>query len=89
MCPTLTDPQNGVITLSVENDGSVMATYSCNTGYALTGGDTLRTCTAGVWDGLIPTCEGIYKFPSVHHSQITHMSSQPPRVPPFLCLKTE
>ncbi len=75
MCPTLTDPQNGAITLSVDNAGTSTAMYSCNTGYALTGGDTVRTCTGVViegqeWTGTAPSCEGIiiiYSTDLVHH----------------------
>ena len=38
------------------------ATYSCNTGFGLSGGDTIRTCVGsssgpGEWDGTAPTCE--------------------------------
>lgn len=58
MCSTLSDPQNGVITFSVAN-GSLVATYSCDVGYALNSGNTVRTCTAEVWDGIAPICEGI------------------------------
>ena len=59
MCPTLMEPENGLITLSIESPGSTTATYSCDTGYVLAGGDSVRTCTAEVWDGTDPTCEGL------------------------------
>lgn len=42
---------------------STVATYSCDPGYGLSGGDTARTCggdgstTTGVWDGMMPTCQ--------------------------------
>lgn len=59
MCPTLMEPENGLITLSIESPGSTTATYSCDTGYVLAGGDSVRTCTAEVWDGTDLTCEGL------------------------------
>ena len=43
--------------------GSI-ATYSCNEGFSLIGGNSTRTCRkgdnygiVGVWDGLAPRCE--------------------------------
>ena len=39
-----------------------VATYSCNTGYTLTG-DATRTCQGdGTWSGIIPLCIGRYKY---------------------------
>ncbi len=44
---------------------NVMATYSCDTGFALINSDS-RTCTGdgssttGAFDGEVPTCEGEY-----------------------------
>ena len=36
-----------------------VATYSCNTGYTLTG-DATRTCQGNsTWSGAIPTCVGM------------------------------
>ena len=39
------------------------ATYSCDPGFGLSGGDSVRTCTGstenpGEWTGTAPTCEG-------------------------------
>ena len=67
-CSTLS-LQNGNITYS---NGSVedwyyhgtTATYQCDSGYKLTGGDTVRTCTGdgsgpvGQWNGTAPACLG-------------------------------
>ena len=67
MCPVLSDPANGVITYSEVPDSSVgfmeTATYSCNTGFGLSSGDTVRTCvgaagSSGEWTGTAPTCQG-------------------------------
>ncbi len=59
-CPDLTDLQNGVISYNTVSANSyrrvtTVATYSCDTGFELTG-TSMRTCSAGVWDGSEPTC---------------------------------
>ncbi|XP_064393132.1 uncharacterized protein LOC135340597 isoform X2 [Halichondria panicea] len=60
-CPDLPPLTNGMITYS---DGSTNnrlflsnATYFCNTGYTLTGGDTTRVCVSGSWSGSGPICQ--------------------------------
>ena len=56
-CGPLGDPANGAVSLSSIMINSV-ATYSCNTGYTLTG-DDMRTCLeTGVWSGSEPMCTG-------------------------------
>ena len=69
-CSVLTDPENGTIMIAPDSNtqrlslGSV-ATYSCNTGFALVG-QTTRVCedtnvgtvTTGTWSGSAPTCQG-------------------------------
>ncbi len=62
-CPDLTDLQNGVISYNTVSANSyrrvtTVATYSCDTGFDLTGGTSMRTCNAGAWDGSEPTCIG-------------------------------
>jgi len=54
-CPSLTDPNNGLITCSLGGDGvpsyEDTCSFTCNTGYDLTGSDT-RTCQInGSWSG--------------------------------------
>ena len=45
-------------------DNGTTATYQCDSGYELTGGDTVRTCTGdgsspvGQWNGTAPNCSG-------------------------------
>ena len=67
LCPPLSSPENGLITYSEEFSSSLgfmeTATYSCNSGYGLSGGDTVRTCvgaagSSGEWSGTAPTCQG-------------------------------
>ena len=59
-CGTLTDPLNGQVTLTATTFMST-ATYSCNSGYTLSG-STTRTCEAnGTWSDTAPTCDRKYK----------------------------
>ena len=56
-CGVLGDPTNGEVLLSSTTFNSA-ATYSCNTGYTLTG-DDMRTCLqTGLWSGSEPMCTG-------------------------------
>ena len=57
-----------MVTYSSDNteyyDYGTTATYQCDPGYELTGGDTVRTCTGdgsspeGHWNGTAPVCAG-------------------------------
>ena len=54
-CPSLADPASGSVSVSTRSANST-ATYSCDTGYKLTG-TTVRTCqTDGTWSDTEPTC---------------------------------
>ena len=73
-CPDLTVPANGMISYNMETSSprpeDTVATYTCDTGYTLSGGITIaRTSTCGsdgVWSGSPPTCQGNeYKLYSV------------------------
>ena len=56
-CGPLEVPNNGQVSAS-ETVYNYTATYTCNTGYVLSGGST-RTCQVnGEWSGNAPTCEG-------------------------------
>lgn len=67
LCPTLVPPVNGMINYDMDMttpfDYQTMATYSCNAGYTLSGGNSVRTCGSsptdgsGQWSGTAPTCE--------------------------------
>ena len=59
-CSSLTGPDNGVITCSLGDDGvpsyEDTCSFTCNTGYELTGSDT-RTCQSnGSWSGSDDVC---------------------------------
>ena len=60
MCTSLTDPNNGVMTCSPGDNGvpsyEDTCSFTCNTGYELTGSDT-RTCqSSGSWSGSETMC---------------------------------
>ena len=64
LCPELTVPVNGTITVrstsQLQLGVGTTATYSCDPGYGLVG-ETTRTCEdtnggTGVWSGDDPTC---------------------------------
>ena len=67
-CPALPANVNGMIIYSRETaehyEYGTTATYQCDSGYELTGGDTVRTCTndgsrpVGQWNGTAPVCKG-------------------------------
>ena len=59
-CPSLMDPNNGVIKCSLGDDGvpsyEDTCSYTCNTGYELTGSDT-RSCQSNrSWSGTDAMC---------------------------------
>ena len=69
-CLGLSSPSNGQISYSADMtipfDFGTVATYSCEDGYGLSGGDMASTCggdytsITGVWSGAPPTCESNY-----------------------------
>jgi len=59
-CPLLTDPNNGVMTCSLGDERvpsyKDTCSFTCNTGYLITGSDT-RTCQSdGSWSGSDTMC---------------------------------
>ena len=53
MCRNLTDPENGMVEVDVDN---LLATYSCNEGFEVMG-PMFRNCQQnGNWSGIEPTC---------------------------------
>ena len=67
-CSALPAVEHGMITYSSDitepYDYGTTATYQCDSGYELTGGDTVRTCTGdgsspvGQWKGTSSNCLG-------------------------------
>ena len=67
-CLALPAVENGTIAYFSDTtepyDYGTTASYQCDSGYELTGGDTVRTCTGdgsspvGQWNGAIPACTG-------------------------------
>ena len=59
-CGSLASPANGQVSLTTTTFGST-ATYECDAGYVLVGGEETRTCQEnGQWSGTAPSC--ICKF---------------------------
>ena len=64
-CPLRSPPINGQVDFSTDSllTHGAMATYSCDEGYGLTGGDAVIMCAGdgsdpfGSWNGAVPTCE--------------------------------
>ena len=59
-CPPLSSPSNGIINCSLRDDEAPSyedtCSFTCNTGYVLTGTDT-RTCQSdGSWSGNSTMC---------------------------------
>ena len=79
-CPVLSTPDNGRVSYSNGITGAhiptnIEATYSCTTGYVLTG-DSMRTCTSGgSWTGSDPVCRG--RGRGAWCSVITHSTTFP------------
>ena len=67
-CQVLSSPENGLIiyspTVTSEATYNTTATYSCDLGFGLSGGEEERTCEGdgisldGMWSGITPTCKG-------------------------------
>ena len=59
-CPSLTDLNNGVINCSLGDDGvpsyEDTCSFTCNTGYELTGSDTWTCQRDGSWSSSNVTC---------------------------------
>lgn len=72
MCSDIADPENGQIDFSVDElapfDFGTVATYSCDAGFGLSGGDITRTCDGdgttpdGSFTGSAPTCESKFSL---------------------------
>ena len=59
-CPTLIDPNNGVMTCSLGDDGipsyEDTCSFTCNTGYKLFGGNSWTCQSDGSWNGYKIIC---------------------------------
>ena len=63
MCPSLTAPSNGSISyaedMTADFEFMTTVTYSCNSGFALLEGDSMRECLGkNEWSGSPPLCHG-------------------------------
>ena len=59
-CPSLSDPSNGMISCSLGDDGVPFyedtCSFTCDTGYELTGSDTRSCQSDGSWSGPQVSC---------------------------------
>ena len=63
MCPVLSDPIGGSVTVSASDDAIVPGTkaiYSCDDQHQLSGHSTRECQEDGTWSESEPTCEGTY-----------------------------
>jgi formylglycine-generating enzyme required for sulfatase activity len=68
-CGSLSPPANGSVTTPMGTRFNAMASYSCDSGYSLTGSSS-RTCQAdGSWTGSAPTCTVMGNPPPTPESQ--------------------
>ena len=57
VCPAISAPDNGQLSLTNGVVFGSRASYSCNQGYDLVNGASIRSCRAnGVWSSVAPTC---------------------------------
>ena len=100
-CPALPLVENGIVTYSDDTamsqyDYGTTATNQCDSGYELTGGDTVRTCTGDgsspedQWNGTAPVCSGINMHANTNDfsiwqffSQLSHVVPLPPSTKDF------
>ncbi len=54
-CPVLPTPTNGALS-TTSRDYLTTVTYSCDTGYVLTGSAARQCLATGEWFGVAPTC---------------------------------
>ena len=62
-CPDLPDPVDGSVELRSGTEVGSIAVYSCNEGFVLFGGFSIRQCGSdGMWSGKAPVCNtGIHQ----------------------------
>lgn len=58
-CPVLTGNTLFTVSTTNLNRNPSVATYSCAQGYATSGSRTQNCGNSGVWDGSVPTCDGV------------------------------
>ena len=77
MCLTLSNVDNGVIIYSSSTapwPHGTNATYQCDEGFSLDGGNDIRTCVGdsnnyiGYWTGTAPNCAGIHVWTITYYS---------------------
>lgn len=70
-CGGLNNPPNGEVDVP-QTVFPGMATYTCNSGYSLNGGNTRNCQFNGMWSGSPPTCTGMWITAVSADSQYQH-----------------
>ena len=73
-CAPLGHPPKGRVTTSGYSVGST-ATYSCEVGYTLEGGNERECLVTGEWSGKEPVCTGKHTYPRVIQLQSSTVDS--------------
>ena len=84
-CSSLTDPNNGMMTCSLGDDEvpsyEDTCSFTCNTGYELTGSDTTTCQSDGSWSGSDDVCRrGMFYTFNVDNICIYVLDKALPRV---------
>ncbi len=58
-CGSLSNPADGSVSYSQTTEGSI-ATYSCSSGFEMTGASSTVCGSDGVWSNSAPTCTSLY-----------------------------
>ena len=58
-CGALPNPTNGAVTTASGTEYNDIATYNCNSGYALTASPTRVCLESGLWSGAAPECADV------------------------------
>ncbi|KAM4021369.1 P-selectin-like isoform 2-T2 [Anomaloglossus baeobatrachus] len=58
-CPTLTDPDDGLMVCSYATNYKTQCSFSCSKGFRLIGSSVLSCQTSGAWTSSVPRCEAV------------------------------
>ena len=73
ICPDFIRPASGAVTYSdptLPRDEGSTVTFSCDTGYVLTGNSMLM-CTSSGWSGSVPVCTGTGSGAWLRHDHLS------------------
>ena len=76
MCPSLPDPEFGMVQLTGRMIAS-KAIYNCSRGYRIEGDQERECLLSGMWSGNQPVCSGIVKAHTHRFSMQYHTQQYP------------